>query len=68
MKGGAAVIKHTVKEAEGSIPDNQIGYSVVYEVVSSKDGKVMDSGRYNNYNTCSCSMCHLIKFSYYSLS
>ena len=45
MKKGGAFIKHTTKESEGSIPDNQIGYCLIDVVVSTKDGKVMDSGR-----------------------
>ena len=61
MKKGGAFIKHTAKESEGSIPDNQIGYAVVDTVVSSKDGKAVESVRYRTYsvqyNTCSCSMC-----------
>lgn len=47
MKAGGAAIKHTVKVSEGAVPDNQIGYSVVDTTVFFKDGKVMDSLRYN---------------------
>ena len=54
MKKGGAFIKHTAKESEGSIPDNQIGYAVIDTVVSTKDGKAAESAR---YNTCSCSLC-----------
>ena len=63
MKKGGAFIKHTAKESEGSIPDNQIGYAVVDTVVSTKDGKAVESVRYRIYSvqyntcTCSCSMC-----------